>query len=131
VVCQLIDVFNPTPSLFFPLQSTAVKDPLGAFSDPLSALSSSSAPNTASASSKLAMSSLDRKESSSSLASSPLGTLSSSNGITSGSTTTDNDDTFVPWKAKKASILQEFTTDESIGITVSFVEGADTSGKGK
>lgn len=27
-------------------------------------------------------------------------------------------DTFVPWKSKKALILQEFTTNESIGITV-------------
>jgi len=41
------------------------------------------------------------------------------------------DDSFIPWKAKKAAVLQEFTTDETIGITVSFVEGADSSGKGK
>ena len=39
-------------------------------------------------------------------------------------------DAFVPWSSKKISILQEYTTNESIGIQVSFVEGMENVGKG-
>jgi len=41
------------------------------------------------------------------------------------------DDTFISWNSKKIPILQEFTTNESIGITVSFMEGVDLQGKFK
>jgi hypothetical protein len=33
---------------------------------------------------------------------------------------------FVPWRAKKVAILQEFTTDELVGITVVCIAYIDT-----
>mmetsp|Transcript_29295 Transcript_29295/g.41243 ORF Transcript_29295/g.41243 Transcript_29295/m.41243 type:complete len:982 (+) Transcript_29295:64-3009(+) len=95
-----------------PLNSQAVNDPLS--SNPLSSDPLSSDPLSAPAApSKPA-------------AASPSTPTSS----TPSNETQDSTLDFIPWKTKKAAILEEFTTDELVGITVSFME-ADVQGKAK
>jgi hypothetical protein len=121
------------------VNSAIAKDPLGAFSDPLSVPSSTTSnQSTIKPISSPLTPNLEKKSSTQSKEPESPSLNKKESNATSSSTSQKStqqggvviDESFIPWKAKKAGILSEFTTDETIGVTVSFVEGADSSGKG-